>query len=574
MKYFFFVFILIISFLTGLTVLFAGDAPVLRYNSVKADILPSELKSVEIKDYFISSKSLTVGKITNLTGHVVVRHKDNNKAYFAAKGDIIHQNDIFFTLNNSRCRIRFFTEDIITMGENSKVVIDEVSEDIGLKKKKAIYSMLKGKAMFYITRLFRHKHVLATVKTPTAVAGVRGTKFGVEIEGPDKEDRPENLETLVYCFEGKLEVSSPVDGTSQYVNAGQSLSLNNMGAEMVEITAPGVASRFAIDTNIPEPASDSGTSEPRKSGNDTTSDFDILAEAVNSSTSTENTGGDVIEEGLPQSVTQQNIDEQNTSIESYGYFTSMLTRIDSEKYFQHLYLSTSLQNLDSVSAKATDILIGKDLIIDGSVPDAPKITSVNINSDTISGYPYPITHVELGYDSYMKWGYWKQASPMPGVSVASYAIDNKGYFIMGSNTSGTDMAYLASLNQVFTYSGGAEGTYWSDTGGSDMTGSFNASINFSLPSNQISDFDLLVTDGTHTVSITNEQGEFTDPKNSSHFVLPTGTGQWMIDGVVVNTINKKNAYGSVYGPGAKSIGGVWKIDADPAHATGVFHGRR
>lgn len=229
------------------------------------------------------------------------------------------------------------------MGENSKVVIDEVSEDIGLKKKKAVYSMLKGKAMFYITRLFKYKYVSAIVKTPTAVAGVRGTKFGVEIEGIDREDRPKNLETIVYCFDGKLEVSSPVDGTSQYVNAGQSLALNNMGAGMVEITESGAASRFDTDTNILEP---------------------------------------------------------------------------------------------------------------------------------------------------------------------------------------------------------------------------------------VSDFNLLVTDGTHSVSITNEKGEFTDPKNSSHFVLPTGNGQWMIDGVPADTINKKNAYGSVYGPGADSIGGVWKIDADPAHATGVFHGTR
>jgi hypothetical protein len=41
--------------------------------------------------------------------------------------------------------------------------------------------MIKGKAMFYVVRLFRYKSVDATVKTKTAVMGVRGTQFGVEI---------------------------------------------------------------------------------------------------------------------------------------------------------------------------------------------------------------------------------------------------------------------------------------------------------------------------------------------------------------------------------------------------------
>ena len=41
--------------------------------------------------------------------------------------------------------------------------------------------MLRGKVMFYAVRLFKYRTASMSVKTPTAVVGVRGTKFGVEV---------------------------------------------------------------------------------------------------------------------------------------------------------------------------------------------------------------------------------------------------------------------------------------------------------------------------------------------------------------------------------------------------------
>ena len=87
------------------------------------------MKSIKIENYFPDSGNWPVGTVQNLTGDVVALRKDTNKAYFAATGDNVYQNDIFFTLRDSRCRIRFSTEDIVTMGENGKISIDEVNED-------------------------------------------------------------------------------------------------------------------------------------------------------------------------------------------------------------------------------------------------------------------------------------------------------------------------------------------------------------------------------------------------------------------------------------------------------------
>jgi len=67
--------------------------------------------------------------------------------------------------------------------------------------------------------------------------------------------------------------------------------------------------------------------------------------------------------------------------------------------------------------------------------------------------------------------------------------------------------------------------------------------------------------------------------NSSQFALdPNTSGSvWQIDGQDAPA-TKKEAYGSVYGPGGEKIGGVWKLDAPAgqgeAHATGIFEGSR
>lgn len=158
-----------------------SGSPAARGNAVSADKLPESLSGLNVKDYFIASGTAPVGKIMMLSGGVVVHHKDTGKAYFAARGDAVFGGDVFYSLKGSRCRVKFVTADLVTIGEDTVISIDELVDDRGARKKKSVFSMVKGKAMFYVVRLFRYKTVDATVKTQTAVMGVRGTQFGVEV---------------------------------------------------------------------------------------------------------------------------------------------------------------------------------------------------------------------------------------------------------------------------------------------------------------------------------------------------------------------------------------------------------
>ena len=569
MKKYFFISLITVLFLLGWVSLSVADTGIPRGKSAAPDVLPDELKSVKIDDYFVESKRSPVGSIQNVTGHLVVVHKDTNRAYFATTGDAVYQQDVFYTLKDSRCRIKFSTEDIITMGENSKVVADEIVDDRVSKKKSSVISMLKGKAMFYVVRLFKYKIVSASVKTPTAVMGVRGTKFGVGVRKVSEkvadlsdnsfiylaQNEPGNFETVVYGFEGEVDVTSTADGSKNTVGAGENLVLDNTGAGKVEPTDPDAANQFIKETE----GGGGGTGGTKG------------ADAGEGEGGSTGDTGDNTSESIAQTLTGLAIDQLGPTgpTNRMGYFTAMLTRFDGYGYYNNgVFVSGSLQDLNGTDVSAGNILGGSTMNVDGLAGDDGKLASVTGGVYNLTG-PYPISRTVLDHNAYMEWGYWTQTVSMPDGGGGTNWVNNWGYYIAGDHTPDD---IISSLNQVWTYSGGAEGTYWTANtglpgGGINMTGSFNATVDFSTPG--ITDFDLSVSGGGHSVSIANESGSFVG--GGSDFVLGT-TGTWLIDGgATANTAG----YGSVYGPNAEAIGGVWGAKKDPSeYATGIFHGTR
>ena len=231
-----------------------ADTDLDRGNAVPHEALPEELQALDVKDYYVASGVVPVGLIQTVTGHVAVLNGDTGEAYFAAPGDAVFRQDALFTLEESRCRIKFTTADVITMGEDTRIDIDEFVDDRELQKKASTFSMLKGKAMFYVIPLFRYKEVSFTVKTQTAVMGVRGTKFGVEIAFPDLAQlNSGDADIMVYGFEGAVEVYSHIDGATQMVSAGKNLQVSYLGTGNVQDMDAGMAEQFLLDTDAPAP---------------------------------------------------------------------------------------------------------------------------------------------------------------------------------------------------------------------------------------------------------------------------------------------------------------------------------
>jgi hypothetical protein len=167
-------------------------AQVNRGMGVPVEDLPDALKGLEIRDYVVPSPFKRVGVIHALNGHVVVIHRADNRAYFGVAGDPVHENDSFQTLGDGRCRIKFVNEDVVTMAANTSFAVERFSDQKALGQKSSLFSMIQGKAMFYALRLFGYKKVQFKLKTPTAVVGIRGTKFGAHVYWVEGEKTTRN----------------------------------------------------------------------------------------------------------------------------------------------------------------------------------------------------------------------------------------------------------------------------------------------------------------------------------------------------------------------------------------------
>jgi len=229
-------------FLAFLTMLHADE---------RGEGLPVELRQLEIKDHFIESQFNEVGWIREIIGKgkAVVLHRAKQEAYYAKTGDRLYENDAIYTLSDCRIRIEFKDKNTVIMAPVSHLDIDEVYESVLKGKKKALFGMTKGKAIFYAIQLFRYKETEFQLKTTTATVGIRGTKFGVEIlKGKQAQShilnrmfasrslvfaqtgQPlENVITRVYGIEGEVTVTSIVDGRTGHVRKDEIIEADQKG---------------------------------------------------------------------------------------------------------------------------------------------------------------------------------------------------------------------------------------------------------------------------------------------------------------------------------------------------------
>ena len=556
-----------------------------RGKAAPREALPEDLKDLDVKDYYIDSDTQHAGIIQTVIGHVVVLHEDSGQAFFAAAGDAIFKHDAIFTLQNSRSRIKFSTEDVITMGENARLGLEEYIDNRLKKKKTSIFNMLRGKVMFYAVRLFKYKTQSTVVKTPTAVLGVRGTKFGVEVRKAgekiaankpvylaDASDAgfqyllaqtiPGGLVTIAHCFSGALDVTALADNTTQTLGENESRAATSERGENKQPTPPNVARQFESDTEAPEPsaAQDAGAGEAEKDDSAGESMVDTGGDTDTTDTAAADKAADVV-----QNTTNVQIATEGTKLRQ-GYFAGMLKN-QYDLSLVDVYVSSSRQDFNAAKIRA-DGLANASGFIDGD-PDGgfsntnPKLKQVSdgtYSSDDNLGYP--VTKGELGSNTYMEWGWWyvTQTFLIP-IDAYIHDLHNKGYYIAGYPTPDAAVAGVSG-----TYSGPAYGTYYDTTGsepqGIDMAGTFSCDVS----SSAISNFTMSVSGGVKSASITGATGTL----NGSSFDITGGT--WKLNGP---DPSKKSGHGSLYGPNGEFIGGAWGMkDSGNNGAQGVFQGAK
>jgi len=192
-----------------------------------------------------------VGTIVALKGKAFIER--DGKSFEAEVKDNLFMNDTVSTKEASRVKMLFIDDSVLTIGENSQVVIKEV---IYSKHKmgRSVFSLVEGKMRSIVGKTQFEVH------TPTAVAAARGTIILTET-GVTEDGR--NF-TLMICIEGEILVS-PLDpslGGSVTLTAGMMLMYVEgepfpsalSPATMQDIERLQNATDSVQELSIPEPA--------------------------------------------------------------------------------------------------------------------------------------------------------------------------------------------------------------------------------------------------------------------------------------------------------------------------------
>jgi len=128
------------------------------------------------------------GSFTRVEGSVDILRATESAAVQARAGDAVSMGDAIRTKRNGKAEVQFQDGTVIQLAPETRITIDEYSFGATGARERGFLSLLRGKLRAVVSK-FKGTVVPASktdsgfsVKTPTAIAGVRGTDFIVYYE--------------------------------------------------------------------------------------------------------------------------------------------------------------------------------------------------------------------------------------------------------------------------------------------------------------------------------------------------------------------------------------------------------
>jgi hypothetical protein len=168
--------------------------PTYIFISTISVLLTALLITFAIVPASFSQESLEEVSIVSISGKVVVLKKDALDWQAANPGDILTEGDKVRTHEGAKAKLQFTSGSTIVLNEKTTIVIEKLAT-----KEKTEISVQKGKIKAVIESLL-DKESEFEVRTPTAVAGVRGTVFYINVVKKD--------ESIITAPTGKENLSS------------------------------------------------------------------------------------------------------------------------------------------------------------------------------------------------------------------------------------------------------------------------------------------------------------------------------------------------------------------------------
>jgi FecR-like protein len=123
-----------------------------------------------------------IGFYTAVLGQATVTHPGEARILPVKLHDEVLFKDVIQTQDESRTRALFQDDSMLTVGENSRVEIDEYIYNPEKNVRLAIVKLMQGQVRALVSKVFKANGSKFEIHTPSAVAAARGTYFTVWVE--------------------------------------------------------------------------------------------------------------------------------------------------------------------------------------------------------------------------------------------------------------------------------------------------------------------------------------------------------------------------------------------------------
>lgn len=123
-----------------------------------------------------------IGFYMAVSGQVGVTHPHNGQTLPVKLHDQVQFKDVIQTREESRTKAFFQDDSMLTVGENSRVEINEYIYNPEQNVRKAVVKLMQGQVRALVSKVFKANGSRFEIHTPSAVAAARGTYFTVWVE--------------------------------------------------------------------------------------------------------------------------------------------------------------------------------------------------------------------------------------------------------------------------------------------------------------------------------------------------------------------------------------------------------
>jgi len=134
-------------------------------------------ENLNIEETYQPVYGTPIGKIQLIQGKAFIIHSDDTTGYAVSQNIPVFKKDTVIALDKSRLTLELIDGSVMTMASNSKIKFTEALFDEQTKTRTSLINMALGKARFIVQKLKDFNESNFTVKTKTAIVGVRGSDF-------------------------------------------------------------------------------------------------------------------------------------------------------------------------------------------------------------------------------------------------------------------------------------------------------------------------------------------------------------------------------------------------------------